>query len=552
MDKIRFFTLGGNDEDGKNISVLEINDEIYVIDAGVRYPEGEFLGVEYIVPDFSYLIANKSRVKGILITHAHDDVMGALPFLVREVKAPIFTTALTALMVEDKLKEHKVRDVKIHRIKRNGGFRIDGRKCVAFGITHSIPDTVGFAIDTDQGYFVHSAEYVFDFDVHKGSFACDVSNLAEIGKKGVFMLTVESVGAKRSGFTSPGHRISERIERVFENTDDRILISLYDQNIYRLIEVIEMANKFNRKVHFLNSHQRRLIRYLEKLRYYTMPAGLELPEGQFSNDYENVVVIVSDIGPNVFRTMNNIAIGGDKRIELKSTDTVIIGSPIVPGTEVEAGAMENELFKEGVQISSLNYKEVYSMHAAQEDIKMLLYLMKPKYVIPVKGEYQNLVANANIALSIGIQAKNIVVLDNGQIATFEDGELLKATDILKLEEVLIDGNDHLDTGGLVLRDRKTLATDGAIIVGMVINHRTKEVLGGPDVQSRGVIYLKEADNIIKDVGTILEKVIATLVSEDRYDNITARNEARDLISRFVFKETGKRPMILPVIIEINV
>lgn len=551
MDKIRFFTLGGNDEDGKNISVLELNDDIYVIDAGVRYPEGEFLGVEYIIPDFSYLVARKDRVKGVFLTHAHDDVMGAITFLLKEVKAPVYTTAFTALVLEDKLKEEKIKNIKINRIKRNAHFKVDGRKVFAFGLTHSIQDTIGFAFDTDQGYVIHTAEYVFDFDVRYKSFGSDVSVLAELGKKGVFMMTVESVGAKRPGFTSPSHRISDRIERVFEDTNDRIIISLYDQNIYRLIEVIEMANRFNRKIYFYNENQRKLMRHLEKLRYYNMPAGLELSDRQFSNDMENVLVIVSDVGPNVFRTLNSIAIGGDKRITLRESDTVIIGSPIVPGTEVEAGAMENELFKEGVNIHSLNYKEVYSMHASEEDIKMMLYLLKPKFVVPVKGEFQNLVANANIALDLGIQAKNIVVLDNGQVATFENGELAGMQELIKLEEVLIDGNDHLDSGGLVLRDRKTLATDGAIIVGMVIDHKTKEILGGPDVQSRGVIYLKDADNIVKEVGAILERTIEQFVKDNKYDNMSARNEARDQISRFMYKETGKRPMILPVIIEIN-
>lgn len=553
MEKIRFFTLGGNDEDGKNILIVEIDDEIYVLDSGVAYPQSaEFLGVEIIIPDFSYLVENKDRVKGIFITHGHDDVMGALPYLVKEIKAPIYTTPLTAMMIEDVFKKNKIKKYKINQIKRSSNFKIGKRKFIAFSLTHSIPDTFGLAIETEHGYIVHSSEFVIDSDVKNASFSCDISKLAEIGRKGVFLLTMESVKAVKSGFTSPHHRIVERIEPSFESNDKRIIVTLYDQNIYRLMEVLELAYKHKRKVYFYNNDQRQILSHLDKLNYYRLPAGFEVGDARFTNDMDNVVIIVSATGPAVFRKMHRIALGEDEKVALRKDDTVIIASPIVPGTEVEAGAMENELYKENINIVSLNHRVVSSMHASQEDIKLMLNMMKPKYYIPVKGEYQHLVANANIAFDMDYLAKNIIVLDNGQIATFVDGEYTDSKDILKLEEVLIDGKEHLDTSGLVLRDRRTLATDGAIIAGIVINHKTKEIIGGPDVQSRGVIYLKDADNIIKQVGDILEKCISDAVAEKTYENVQVRNDARDLISKYVFKQTGKRPMILPVIIEVNI
>ena len=249
--------------------------------------------------------------------------------------------------------------------------------------------------------------------------------------------------------------------------------------------------------------------------------------------------------------MHRIASGEDQIIELNPKDTVVIASPIVPGTDVIAGAMEDELYKEGVRIESMNYKEVASMHASKEDIKMMLSMMKPKYYVPIKGDYQNLIKNADVGFDMGLLAKDIIVLDNGQVATFENGKHIHSKDTVKLEEVLIDGKEHLDTSGLVLRDRKILANDGAIIAGLVINHKTKEIIGGPDVQSRGVIYLKNADNIIGQVGEILEKTVETARKEKRFENVKVRNEAREKISRYIFKETGKRPMVLPVIIEVN-
>ena len=552
MERVKYFTLGGNDENGKNMSVIEINDEIYIVDAGVRYPQSsELLGVEIIIPDFSYLIKHKNRIRGIFITHAHDDVMGALPYLLKEIKAPIYTTPLTAIMIKDLLKKNHVKGYKINEIKRNGEFKIGNRNVITFGVTHSIPDTFGFAIYTKNGYIVHSSEYLIDFDVQKESFGCDIANLSEIGKKGVLMLTVESVSAHKEGFTSPHHRIADRLERIFESTKDRIITTVYDQNIYRLIEVIEMAHKFKRKVFFYNEEQRKLLSHLERLGYYKLPKGIEVYPNHFNNKMDNVVVIIGQTGPDVFRVMHRIASGEDQIIELNPKDTVVIASPIVPGTDVIAGAMEDELYKEGVRIESMNYKEVASMHASKEDIKMMLSMMKPKYYVPIKGDYQNLIKNADVGFDMGLLAKDIIVLDNGQVATFENGKHIHSKDTVKLEEVLIDGKEHLDTSGLVLRDRKILANDGAIIAGLVINHKTKEIIGGPDVQSRGVIYLKNADNIIRQVGEILEKTVETARKEKRFENVKVRNEAREKISRYIFKETGKRPMVLPVIIEVN-
>ena len=552
MEKIRFMALGGLDEDGRNMSIIEIEDEIYVVDAGIKYPMAGQLGVEVVIPAVDYLLTNKKRVKGIFITHGHDDVMGALPYFIEKLQAPIYTTPLIALVIEDMMKENKIIGTSIFKINRNGSFKIGHRKVISFGQTHSIPDTFGIAIETTAGYIVHAAEFIIDFDIRTKSFMSDVADISGIGQKGVFLLLAESVYAKKEGFTSPQHRISAKVESVFEESEGRILVTLYEQNIYRLMEVLDLAKKYKRKVYFAGERQRVLLDHLETLDYYKMPKGLEIKRAQFKNEMDDVVVIVSDVGPNVFIKMAKIATGEDNLIQLRDSDHVVIASPEVPGTESLSSAMMNELYKDGVKVKTLSYKSVLSMHASQEDLKMLMALLKPKYYIPVKGEFQNLSANAQIALDMGMSASNIVILDNGQVAEFTDGKLKKTSEILKLEEVLIDGKDHLDTSGLVLRDRQILSTDGALIVGIVINNKTKVVLGGPDIQSRGVIYLKDSDNIMKEVGVILENTINKLVEKNQYDNISARNEARDLMSKYIYKQTGKRPMILPVIIEIRV
>ena len=276
MEKIRFMALGGLDEDGRNMSVIEIDDEMYIVDAGIKYPKVDQLGVEVVIPDMSYIKKNKKKVKAIFITHGHDDVMGALPYLLKEVKAPVYATPLIALMIEDVLKENNIKNASIFKIKRNGAFKIGSRKIISFGLTHSIPDTFGVAIDTSKGYIVHSSEFIIDFNTREESFMSDVADISEIGKKGVFLLTAESVAAHREGFTAPHHRISTRIESSFEDTQGRILVTLYEQNIYRLLEVIEMAQKYKRKIFFYGEKQRRLVKHLEDLGYLHLPKGFLL------------------------------------------------------------------------------------------------------------------------------------------------------------------------------------------------------------------------------------------------------------------------------------
>lgn len=552
MDIVRIFALGGLDEDGKNLYVVEVNQDIFVIEAGIKYPDIEQLGIEMIIPDMKYLVENKDRVRGIFITHAHDDSMAALPYLLRLANLPIYTTPLSAVMIEEMLKKANIKDTKIHRIKRNGKFAIGKVNIRTFGITHSIADAFGLSIETDQGAIVYAGEYIIDLNARNAAFACDISEFAEIGKKGVLALLTESVYAEKPGFTAPNHRVTDEIENAIEDAEGRIFITLYEQNLYRLIEVIELANKYKKKIYFNNDNQRNLLRQVEKLGYYHVPAGLELSAEKFTNDFTNVIIIVSASGPNVFRVMHRITTSEDNKLQLHVDDTVIIASPVVPGTELEAGQMENELYKEGVHVVTLDRKKILSMHASSEDIKMLLFLLKPKYFIPIHGEYRQMVVNANIALDSGYFADRIIVLDNGQVALFEDKILKNTSTILPLEDLMIDGNESLDISGMVLKDRVSLSTDGAIIVGVVVNYATKEVIGGPDVQSRGFIYLKDADYIVKEIGNMVERIIVDAVAAGKYENMAVRMEAKEKITRYVFKETGKHPMILPVIVEINI
>lgn len=552
MSKVRIFALGGLDEDGKNMYVVENNDDIFIMECGLKYPEGDKLGIEMIIPDFKYLKENKNRIKAIFISHGHDDVMAALPNLVRELPdIPVYMAPFTAMMFERKAKKLGLKDVNIHRITRNGIFKIGKTEIRTFGTTQSIPDGFGVAIKTDEGYIVYTSEYIVDYNTKSDAFKFDMTTIMDLGSSGVLALLTESVAATREGHSAPNHMITPLLENPFEDAPGRIFVTLFRQNLYRVIEIIELANKFNKKVVVYDEELRNLIADMAKLGYYHIPAGLEVPMSAFNNDLDNVVVIVAGSGYSIFKKMHRIATHEDETIELRPSDTVVIASPAVPGTERNESAMEDDLYKETSHIIAVDSKRSFSMHASIEDLKIMLYLLKPKYYVPVKGEYRQLIANANIALEMGYMADKIIVLDNGQVATITDGKLERQFDHIDAEDVMVDGNESLDASGMVLKDREQLSTEGAIIVGVVVNHSTKEIIGGPDVQSRGVIYLKDADYIIKEIGNIMEKTINDAVKAKHYDNLTCRADAREAIARYVLRETGKRPMILPAIVEIN-
>ena len=551
MSKIRIFALGGLDEDGKNMYIVENDNDIFAIECGMKYPGADQLGIEMIIPDFEYLKENADRVKGVFITHGHDDVIGALANLLKEVKVPVYMAPLTAKLFDRRAKKEGLKDYEIHRVRRNGQFKIGQTEIRTFGTTQSIADGFGVAIRTEDGYVVYTSEFIVDYDTKTDAFKFDMTDIMEIGRRGVLALLSESVGATREGHSAPQHRITKILEPYFEDAKGRIIVTTYSQNLYRVIELVELANRFNRKVMIYDDELRSLMQDMANLGYYRIPAGLDIAPQNFDNNLDNTLILVAGNGKTIFKKMHNIATHEDNVIQLRPSDTVIIASPAVPGTEREESSMEDDLYKETPNVFAVDAKRAFSMHASIEDLKMMLFLLNPQYYIPVKGEYRQLISNANIALDMGYPANNIIVLDNGQIATIEDGTVARKFDSINVDDVFVNGNENLDAGGMVLKDREVLSTDGAIIVGVVVNHVTKQIIGGPDVQSRGVIYLKDADYIIKEIGKIMENVINTSAEAGTYDNMNCRAEARDKISRYVMKETGKKPMILPAIVEIN-
>ena len=463
MSKVRIFALGGLDEDGKNMYVVENNKDIFVIECGMRYPESdEQLGVEMIIPDFQYLSENVDRVKGVFVTHGHDDVMGALVHLLKQVKVPVYMAPLTAKMFERKARKEGLKDIQIHRIRRNVSFKIGDTEIRTFGTTQSIADGFGIAIRTEDGYVVYSSEFIVDYDVKMDAFRFDLTEVTELGARGVLALLTESVGSTREGHSSPNHRITSQVEPIFDGAQGRIVCTAYSQNLYRVIELIELANKFNRKVMIYDTELRSLMADMAELGYYRIPAGLEIAPQNFSNDLDNVVVIIGGTGSTIFRKVHKIASREDDVIQLRDTDTVIVASPAVPGTERNASTMEDDLYKETSRVFGVDTKRTFSMHASIEDLKMMIYLMNPQYYVPVKGEYRQLISNANIALGMGYPANNIIVLENGQAACIDSGQLQRELKKVPIGDVMVSGGDSLDAAGIGRQIKKALSGERGV------------------------------------------------------------------------------------------
>ncbi len=552
MNKLRIVALGGLDENGKNLYCIEINDRILIVNAGLKYPEESQFGVEYIVPDFSYLIENQDKILGVILTHAHDDMMNALPNLLQVVNVPVYGPQMCKYALKRLMTEEEYSKLNYTVVERNGEFKVKDIKVETFALTHSTPDAIGISIHTPKGQIVIAEQFLVDFDMHDKGFDSDLARIAELGKENVLVLMMESSYVENEFFTAPKHRVFNYLKPIFEDAEGRIFVTIYDQNYIRVKEVLTLAKEYNKKVYFYGGNLKKRLDDLIQTGYYHYPKGIVQDISKFNNDDDDVVVIVSGPGQKIFDTMNKLATGETETSELRDTDTVIIASPAVAGFEKKATAMENELYKDNINVFKLDPKQVLSAHPSSQDMKLLLNLLKPKYFLPVQGYYRDFVSAANLAMQVGYTPDRIIILDNGQIATFTDGNLISCSELIDTGEQMVGDDREKNIASFVVRDRETLSTDGVIIVGIAINYNTKEIIAGPDIQSRGLIYVKDSEYVIKNVGAMVVDLINKRVAEGTYENMACRSELREQISRYVSRETGKRPMILPAIIEINI
>ena len=561
-DIVKILPLGGQAEMGKSMYCIEIKDKIFILDAGFRFPEINKLGIDIIIPSFDYLKENASRVVAIIITHGHDDVMGALPYLLEAVNAPIYAPALTADLIDQMLKRHKKHNnfkinYQLNRVKRNDSIEIEGVPVEFFPVTHSIPGSVGVALWTRDGYIVYCGEFIIDFGAPEG-FRCDIQKMMEIGKKGVLALLCESSYSKNSGYTSPKHKLTDKIDNIFEDSEGRIIISSYAQNIFRTKEIVELTKKYNRKIVFYGRDKYDSTNSIVRIGQRLKKAVINIPKEiiAFSTDIgkkgidDDLVVLLSGTPQRIYHDINDIIDGGDEYLKLNENDTFIVASPVVPGTEKIANRAINELYKTDSNIHVLKNKELTSMHASQEDVKVIIQIFNPTYFIPIKGEYQHFISNMEVAMSMQVLQENIPIIDNGEILTFKNGVLEDHRDTIEVEDVMIDGIGVGDVGDKVIDDRIQLSNDGVVVIGVTIDSKKREIIANTDVQSRGFVYLKDSEHIIKGVIDIAEKCVAQMKGDYTLEAIEVRQEIKDKASKYITKETGKRPVILPIIIEV--
>lgn len=557
-DKIKFFSLGGLDENGKNLSVIEINDDIYIFDAGIKYPDKRVPGVDCIIPNFNYLKENAHRVKAYLVSHAHDDQMGAIPYLYRRIPAPIYCSSITASLIKNKTLQYGLKpiDYDFH-ITEGGKTKIDGREFIFIRMTHSVPGALSVAMDTDQGYIVYTSDFIIDFGAAEEN-KMDFNLLTSLPlKKRVLLLLAESCDSDKPGHTSPHHRITPHIQRAFSESIGRIFIAVYAQNLYNMREILDLAVKTNKKVIFLTDEVSKLFSedMIEKI--FHLPSANRANINDINRIREqDLLVVIDGCGENVFQTLIHLA-NGDlySNIVFNENDTFILDCPSVPGTETISIEAIDDVYKTGAHVVNLTRKEIFSMHAREEDLKMLLTILTPKYYIPIKGDYRQLMANARIALSLnlGYNHNNIFVFDNGMILNINDGIArpdFKAT--VENGDVLVDGIGVGNVVDSVIEERIKMANDGVIILGAVISSKEKKIITCQDVQMRGFIFLKDSESIVRQINSMFEDSLHTYVSNYYRDNEKELlDKIADKISRFVRRETKKQPLVIPNIIDID-
>lgn len=561
-DSIKILPMGGQAEMGKSMYCIEINDHIFILDAGFRFPEVDKLGVDIIIPSFEYLKENKKKVEAIFITHGHDDVMAALPYLLEVVNVPIYAPALTADLIDQMMHRHKKQnrariEYTLHSVKRNASIEVAGIPIEFFPLTHSIPGSVGVALWTSEGYIVYSGEFIIDFGAPEG-FRCDIQKMMEIGKKGVLALLVESSYSKNPGYTSPKHKLTNQIDHIFEECEGRIIISSYAQNTFRTKEIVELTKKYGRKIVFYGRDKYDSTNSLVRIGQQLKKAVIDVPKEliAFQTDIgkpqsnDNLVILLSGSPSRIYHDICDIIDGGDEYLKLSKEDTFIVASPVLPGTEKIANKAHNELYKTDAKIHILKSKELYSMHASQEDIKVIIQVFNPTYFVPIKGEYQHFISNAGLAKSMGIEEDKIIIMDNGERISFKEGKLENFRDTFEIEDVMIDGIGVGDVGDKVIDDRIQLSNDGVVIIGITIDSKTKDIVATTDVQSRGFVYLKDSEHIIKTIMQIAETSVQDMKKDPNLESIEVRQTMKDKINKYIYKETGKKPVILPIIIEV--
>ncbi len=548
--RIQIIPLGGLGEIGKNMMAIKYQDSIVVIDAGLMFPEDELLGIDMVIPDISYLVENKEKIKAILLTHGHEDHVGALPYVLREINPPVYGSRLTIGIVEGKLKEQNLGNVQLNIVRPRDKIKAGSFEVEFFRVSHSIPDCMGLAIHTPIGIVLHTGDFKLDQTPVDGQVT-DFGKMAELGEKGVLVMLSDSTNADRSGFTMSEKVVGTTFEELFGKCTGRIIVTTFASNIHRIQQVITTAEKFGRKVSVVGRSMVNNVRVAMSLGYINIPEGMLVEMEEISNyPPEKMVVVTTGSQGEPMSALTRMATADHRWVGIESGDTVIISATPIPGNEKLVARTIDLLFKQGAEVVYEKGSGVHvSGHASQEELKIVLNLIKPKYFIPVHGEYRHLMKHAHLAESLGMARSRVFVAENGQI--IEIGKKKASiTGKVTAGKVLIDGLGIGDVGNIVLRDRKQLSQDGIMIVVVTIDRENGEVVAGPDIVTRGFVYVRESEELIESAKQRVKEAMDICSQRNITEWAQIKNQIKDKLGKSLYEKTGRRPMILPIIMEV--
>ncbi len=548
MSKIKLFALGGLNENGKNMYVVEVDDNIFVFDAGLKYPTANMLGVDYIIPKFDYLIENKEKIKGIFLTHAHDGNIGAMPDVMAILPdIPVYATKFTMMVLKMELEKYNVKATNLKEIRPHSKLDVAGFSIFPIMVTHSIPETVAYVLYTNDGAIVYATDFVFD-SAMLGAYKTDIGKLAYVGKQGVLCLMAESSYAYREGHTTPYHRISDEVWNLLNKTEDRIIISLIPEHVYRIQEIFNEVAKTKRKIVLMGKKLQSLVSYAEQENYLKFDKSII---GDLSNiNDKDAVILTSDDKDKTLVNLEKIISRYDKYITLKKGDTVFIAEPVYPGGEKKIAKIMDDLSRLDVDVVTLSFNTHVMHHPSSEDLMQMINLMSPKYYFPIKGEYRYQYMNATIAEKAGMNKNNILLKLNGDVVTLLNGKLVDEPEHIEADEILIDGTSADDIGDLVLKDRELLSKNGIVVVSATIDKKTKKIIANPQILTRGFIYVKDNLDIVEKSEAISKEVIEECITGKKVDFSAIKLKIRERLGNYFNEETGSIPMIITVILEI--
>ena len=547
--KLKIIPLGGLEQIGMNITAFEYEDSIVVVDCGLSFPEDDMLGIDLVIPDITYLKDNIDKVKGFVITHGHEDHSGALPYVMKEINIPIYATKLTIGLIENKFKEHNLlRSTKRKVIKHGQSINLGCFRIEFIKTNHSIQDASALAIYSPAGIVVHTGDFKVDYTPVFGD-AIDLQRFAEIGKKGVLALMCDSTNAERKGFTMSERTVGRTFDNIFaEHKNTRIIIATFASNVDRVQQIINSAYKYGRKVAVEGRSMVNVIGTASELGYLRIPDKTLIEIDQLRNyPDEKVVLITTGSQGESMAALSRMAASIHKKVTIKPNDTIIFSSNPIPGNEKAVSKVINELSMKGADVI---FQDAHvSGHAFQEEIKLIYSLVKPKYAIPVHGEYRHLKAQAGLALDLGIPKENVFILQSGDVLELNEEEPAKVTGKVRTGAILVDGLGVGDVGNIVLRDRQHLAEDGIMIVVLTLEKRSSRLLAGPDIVSRGFVYVRESEDLMDEARIVVEDAIDVCLDKHITDWGKIKNVIKDSLGEFLWKRTKRNPMILPIIME---